>query len=178
MIEKEVTLPLILEARDRRELFRRKLLRPRDSILIQLGLNTPGSIKNSVMIKEIFQEGVKEISQLFGNFIIKKYISPNLPTGPEGFFLLQMSPESAKERCITIEKSHTLGRLWDMDIYRTSGIPVSRSEMNLSPRKCFICEDKAHNCARSSKHDKKELEGHILNLYNSFKSGKSDSELK
>jgi len=178
MNETAMTLTMILEARDRREAFRRELLGSGGVILIQIGVNIPGSTKNSAMIQEIFQEGVCQVEQIFGEILTGRYIHPDLPTGPEGFFTLKMDPLNAKNACIPLENNHILGRLWDIDIYKSTGVPVSRSELNLPPRRCYLCGESAHSCTRSSKHSLEDLLQHITQLFGSFKSGIINSELQ
>jgi len=178
MRETDMTLTKILEARDRREAFRRELLGPGGVILIQIGVNIPGSTKNNAMILEIFQEGVCRLEQLFGDILTGRYLHPDLPTGPEGFFTLKMDPLTAKDTCIPLENNHILGRLWDIDIYKNTGVPVSRSELNLPPRRCYLCGESAHSCTRSSKHSLEDLLLYITQLFSSFKSGIINSELQ
>lgn len=178
MHETEMTLTEILEARDRRETCRRELLSHGGVILIQLGVNIPGSVKNNAMILKIFREGVSRLEQLFGDILDGRYLNPDLPTGPEGFFTLEMDPLAAKNACIPLENNHILGRLWDIDIYKCTGVPVSRSELNLPPRSCYLCGESAHSCTRSSKHSLEDLLGHIAQLFSSFESGIVNSELQ
>ena len=40
----------------------------------------------------------------------------------------------------------------DIDVYDDKGIGISRVEFGLAMRKCYICDDIAHNCVRSKKH--------------------------
>jgi holo-ACP synthase len=92
--------------------------------------------------------------------------------------MVKMDSQQAKKETTNLEVQHPLGRLWDMDIYRNSHEMVSRSELNLPPRRCYLCNNPAHSCGRSKKHDLQELEQYILDLYQSFQSRNSISELK
>ncbi|MDA3955292.1 citrate lyase holo-[acyl-carrier protein] synthase [Oceanispirochaeta sp.] len=173
-----VTLKDILESRDRREQQRRTLLQTSLLTLLQLSVNIPGSRKNNPMIKEIFREGLNSLSKVLKEEIRSSHINEELMTGPEGFLLLDLEPNRAKGICSALENDHILGRLWDMDVYRSTGELLSRRDLSLPSRMCYICERPAHECSRSGKHDSRQLEEYILNLYRVFQSIKSDTELK
>ncbi len=53
---------------------------------------------------------------------------------------------------VEIEENHAIGRFFDIDVYEHEERSISRSEMNLTARKCIICNDDAHQCGRTRKH--------------------------
>lgn len=178
MNKNEISLTEILASRDRREELRRKFLLSSPGALLQLGVNIPGSLKNSAAIKEIFTEGINLLTHTFKGRITDSHIAREWKTGPEGFLILDMEAERAKEICSTLEETHPLGRLWDVDLYRPSGTLVSRQDLSLPPRKCFLCDRPAHECSRSRTHDLDDLSEYIFTLYSSYRSQKDKSELK
>jgi holo-ACP synthase len=80
-----------------------------------------------------------------------------------------MDPLEVKVRTVEIENSHPLGRLIDIDVFKPDGIALSRTELGLSQRKCYLCNDVAHNCVRSHKHSTEEIIEYIENKYINYK---------
>jgi len=81
-------------------------------------------------------------------------------TGYEGFFVVNIGPESAKREAVELEESHPLGRLWDLDVivpYAGGVRPLSRAEFGLPQRRCLICEKPARYCIRARAHRPEEL---------------------
>ena len=59
----------------------------------------------------------------------------------------------AKLMCSTLEQSHPLGRLWDIDVICPQNGLVGRQSLGESQRRCLLCDEPAHACARSRRHD-------------------------
>ncbi|EAW4416356.1 citrate lyase holo-[acyl-carrier protein] synthase [Salmonella enterica] len=57
-----------------------------------------------------------------------------------------------KQHMSTLEMSHPLGRLWDIDIIDSDGKSLSRRELGHPARPCLICQQDAHLCARGKHH--------------------------
>ena len=85
-------------------------------------------------------------------------------TGWEAFFCADASPETLKEITVAIEDRDPVGRLYDMDVIRTDGSKVSREDLHLPGRKCLLCGDPAHACARSRRHSVEELTEEIQRI--------------
>lgn len=89
-----------------------------------------------------------------------------LSTGPEGYLCvkaphLEEASEEAealliKKTAVDVEEQDALGRLLDIDVLTRNG-GVSRSRLGLEPRKCLLCQEDAKVCARSRRHDMKDL---------------------
>ena len=43
-----------------------------------------------------------------------------------------------KRETILLEKSHALGRIWDIDVIGEEGM-ISRERMGIQGRRCFLC---------------------------------------
>ena len=57
---------------------------------------------------------------------------------------------------VELENNHELGRIFDVDVFDKNHNQISRSMLNLAPRKCLICE-KAASCIRTRAHTYEEL---------------------
>ena len=63
-----------------------------------------------------------------------------------------------------IEDGGGLGRLFDIDVLDAGGKKLSREDLGLHPRKCLLCEQPAHACARSRTHTVMELTEQIESI--------------
>ena len=57
-----------------------------------------------------------------------------------------------KDIAARLENEDRLGRLFDMDVLDTNGRKLSREELGLPERRCFVCSEPAKGCAWSRKH--------------------------
>ena len=64
----------------------------------------------------------------------------------------------------SIEETHPLGRLFDIDVLDTTGTKLSRKIY----RKCFLCGCQAQECASSRKHSVSELQAYIAKEINNY----------
>ncbi|MBQ9949616.1 MAG: triphosphoribosyl-dephospho-CoA synthase, partial [Clostridia bacterium] len=70
------------------------------------------------------------------------------PTGHSAFFITQYSPEYTKSLCEKVEDHGDIGRLFDIDVFDSTGKKLSRN----TPRKCLLCNKNAAECSRSRAH--------------------------
>lgn len=158
----EVTLEEILDQREHRvyliNQFRKKY--PNKTI-ISYKLNIPGPIKNSQLYQYAFLAGLDSIPY---NPVEKQVFLDN-KTGPEAILIIDKDKIDVKKSLIEIENKDDLGRLFDLDV-----VGVSRSDLDIKPRKCIICDEIAYACARSRKHSLSDIlntiEKIIENVYN------------
>ncbi len=61
-----------------------------------------------------------------------------------------------KRITVFLEEHHPLGRFVDIDVHGENG-PISRRDLGLPARKCWLCEQDAHICARAERHSKEAL---------------------
>jgi holo-ACP synthase CitX len=81
-------------------------------------------------------------------------------TGADGPFRLMVSPLSGftlKRMAVRLEREHPLGRLADIDILTPAGEPVSRADLGLAPRACYLCGEPASLCRRRQQHPQQQL---------------------
>ncbi|MBF9015322.1 MULTISPECIES: citrate lyase holo-[acyl-carrier protein] synthase [unclassified Oceanispirochaeta] len=163
-----VTLTEMLDAREMRSHHRQKLICLHKSALIQLSINSPGSEKNSSVITEIFSEGLRSILKKFDESIIEYNSETQSNTGPQAFIAIALPARKIKMKTSSIELSHPLGRLWDIDVYDVDKRLLSRKELGLPERLCYICREPAHVCSRSQRHTQEDLKAFILDIYQSY----------
>lgn len=162
----EKILNEILEAKEDRRLKQEEIISRYPFSLVSFTLNIPGEIKDSPLYRRIHREGMKELYKLLeksGGEIIHKEVIYKI-TGVEGFISVDMYPMLLKVLSISIEESHPLGRIFDIDIFQSNLEQVSRIHISKEPRKCLLCEDSAINCIRLQKHNSKELLEKIQNI--------------
>ena len=88
-------------------------------------------------------------------------------TSADGACLLMLSPLSAirlKRMAVGLESEHPLGRLADIDVLTSAGVPVSRADLALPPRACFLCGESATLCRRRQNHSQELLMGFMRSL--------------
>lgn len=138
--------------------------------LISLTLVIPGEIKKSSGALFLFETALTAAKSLIKeeNLNIINHQLYIADTGYEAFMAIDIPSEKLKNYTIQLETEHPLGRFWDFDVIDFQGI-LSRKQQKVPTRKCLICDEPAHACARSRKHDTKELlhtiEAHI-NAFN------------
>lgn len=81
----------------------------------------------------------------------------DLETGYEAYLITPLPLLEAKRIAVTIEDTHPLGRLFDIDVINTDGIPVARNDIGEKPRRCLVCEHEARYCMRMRWHTQEEI---------------------
>ena len=76
-------------------------------------------------------------------------------------------PVSIKKAMCEIEEADRLGRIFDIDVIKTDGTKVSREEFGMGPRKCLMCEEEAHFCARNRTHKVSDMVEEIKRIIHS-----------
>lgn len=131
----------------------------RKSTLITIRANYPGIDKSNYITDDI----VKVITDNIKNDLQKDIIYNETYKNAEGVishFLLNMDSLEVKKTMVYIEENHILGRCVDIDVYEYKDdevIGISRRNLNLESRKCFLCNEKAVICTRSQRHDIEEI---------------------
>src|SRR5690554_4491617 len=145
-----ITLEQMLKARDERVLKQKKLIKRFDQPLISLTVNIPGRYKKTTLSSRIFNEGCNMLSKKLeetGNH--PQYLEKSeLVTGPEAYVVVNSDEYALKEFVLQLESLHPLGRLLDFDVIGSNGQIISREELSYPKRKCLLCDEDAHICAR------------------------------
>ncbi|MDD3404265.1 MAG: citrate lyase holo-[acyl-carrier protein] synthase [Hespellia sp.] len=156
----EVTLPQMLDCRERRAEKQTDYLHTYHMPVISFCMNIPGPVKTTPELCEIFLEGVALINHALEkeSIHIMDSLTYHEPTGDEYILCIDCSDaEHIKALMTDIEESHPLGRLFDIDVIGVDGIKLSRSGF----RKCFLCDRQAQECASSRRHSVREMQDAI-----------------
>lgn len=161
----------ILQAREDRRFKQADLLKDHGGSLISFTLNTPGTVKDNEMYREIHRLGMEAIINLLlehGIEIVHQEAIDKV-TGSEGYILVDFDPIEVKKLLVKLEEGHFLGRLFDIDVFDRNHRQISRTSLNLSPRKCLICNKPAKICIRERNHTYEELISNVESLWSDYK---------
>jgi holo-ACP synthase CitX len=156
----------ILEARESRWRAKRELARRFRACVVSLCLNIPGPDKNPPDAKQalaLLQAAlcVAHARALLRLKIKRAAILHEIAgAGADGPYWLMVSPlpgVALKRMAVRLEREHALGRLADIDILTPAGEPLSRVDLGLAPRACFLCGEPAALCRRSNQHPQRML---------------------
>lgn len=155
----------ILAAREKRYQLRLDLHKKHNLPVVVITLNIPGPNKSSQLINRVFRQITAEITGILSeqNIIIEQDIIRSTFAGPEAFMVLDLKDDctNLKEKLIKIEQNHYLGRLLDLDLYRSDSSAVSRKSIDKKQRKCLLCEQNARKCIIEKNHSLNELQEKI-----------------
>lgn len=168
-----VSLEEMMAAREQRSFRQLSLFKEYpDTNLLSVTMNIPGAIKTSPKLKQVFEEMVEQIEvSLADQEILFKHYLP-LKTGSEFYLLTTLSAQDLKKRMISLETKNSLGRLFDLDVlWLNNGKmePVSRQDLGMTARQCYVCSENAKSCGRSRKHSIEEMQAVISQIITSNK---------
>lgn len=158
----------ILLRREARAEEQRRLLTLGGQSLISFTMNIPGACKSFPLATAAFDEGMAQIRQAVAALPLLHAAHSEHAAGCEAFFLLDAPAREVKRCCVALERSHPLGRLWDIDVLRPDGTAVSRRELGLDARRCLLCGREAKLCARSRAHGLEEIRVRVLSILGDF----------
>ena len=151
-----VSLPEMLDARERRANRQRELLEKFQKPLVSFTMNIAGPIKDSPLIRRGFDRGLRDLEQVLAvdrvpvlhKEVIREY------TGSEAIVVVDAPASRVKKLTWQLEENTHLGRLYDMDVLSPDGEKLQRQ----TPRRCLICGEVAQICARSRTHSVAQLQ--------------------
>ena len=151
----EVTLSMMLECRENRVKLQRELIEKYGKPVVSFTMNIAGPIKINYFIERGFCIGYESLEGAFYSYKAKVLYSTYKlsATGPEGYFVVDLGPQTLKKICMEIENQDELGRLFDMDVIDPNGSKVERKE----ERHCLICDKPAKECSSRRLHTVAEL---------------------
>ena len=162
-----VTSEELRAARDRRVLEKWELLSAGDgSCLVEFSLNIAGAVKVFPFARTAFREELRELQEKFGRFSIKNTKICEEPTGDHAFFLLDSPEIPVKQFLVSIEESHPLGRLFNLDVCGLGGVSVKRQDLHLLPRTCLVCGGNANICQAKKRHSMELIQWQTARLFN------------
>lgn len=154
----EITLQDILTARENRVSTQQRLLARFAKPLICFTMNIPGPEKCNNDICWGYGLGKKWLQVQLADLSVLHFEEQILPTGCEGYYVVDAPADLLKQRTVQIENSAPVARLFDMDVLDADGKKLERSELGFSPRTCLICDLPAHICGRSRAHSVEQLQ--------------------
>lgn len=156
-------LPQMLNAREQRAALQNRLLGSCRCPLISFTLNIPGPVKVLPLVPEAFDAGISKIEDALAHQELPVVRREQViqATGLEAMWAVETDAVRLKTLMAAIEDGGGLGRLFDIDVLDAGGKKLSREDLGLPPRKCLLCEQPAHACARSRAHTVKELTDRI-----------------
>ena len=152
----EVTLFQILDARESRAAKQKQLLSRYQKPLICFTMNIAGPVKLNPEIAKGFSFGSGILlARLAKAGFVPLYIEEQLlPTGCEGYYIVDAPAAEIKALTVALEEELPLGRLFDLDVLTPSGEKLARP----IPRRCLICSETAAVCSRSRSHSVAQLQ--------------------
>lgn len=162
-----VTMEQILHHREKRVWMRERLWPDGAACAVGFGMNLPGSCKRYPLADRGFETGVKELRRIFAAEELLRAEVWCDESGMEALFFLRAEARTIKQRTVTLEEKHPLGRLWDIDVFSRTGA-VGRKEFNLPGRRCILCGEAVNFCRYSGKHTAKEAALHCAEMLESY----------
>ena len=164
-----VTSGELRAARDRRVLKKWELLTPGGEIcLVEFSLNIAGAVKTFPFARAAFREEVWELSDRLSRFSVLKTEVFEENSGDYAFFLLKSQAIPVKRFLVSIEESHPLGRLFNLDVCGPDGTSVKRHDLGLLPRTCLVCGEDAHVCTQKKSHSMELIQWQTAKLFHEF----------
>lgn len=161
-----VSLEQLLAAKECRAARQQEWLTRYQHPIISLTLVTPGAIKDSPRYRQCMQTAITLCHQLLQaqQWQVLDHQVLWLPTGPEGLWSIAHAATDIKTACVALERTHPLGRLWDLDVICHQSGQIGRRALGEPLRQCLICDEPAHGCARSRRHPLPEIVRRIEDL--------------
>lgn len=165
----EITLDQLLHSRDERHLRQQQLLNEaKGKSLVCLTVIMPGKVKRNSLSLTVAHAAVDAIRKSFAPSITYSE-ERDLSTGYEAYFIVDTDEKQAKQTVCSIEEEHLLGRLFDVDVIKQDGVPMSRTELGLPQRRCLLCNNEARYCMRNRTHSQAELQAEIERLVEEYR---------
>ena len=164
----EITLDQLLASRAERASFQKELLKSYPGkTLVCLTVIMPGKVKRNLQSLIVAQAALTALVCAFGDSMLKLEVRDR-QTGYEAYLETTLSHGEAKRKTCSIEDTHPLGRLFDLDVIDADGVPISRETIGLNPRKCLICDNEARYCMRNRTHTLSELSARIDEMIEAY----------
>lgn len=154
-----VSLDALLSAKDNRAARQADWLTHYRKTVVSLTLVTPGEVKDSIRYRNSMRVALQACDQLLwrqGWSILDRQVLW-LPTGPEAMWCVDYPASEVKALSAQLEQTHPLGRLWDIDVICPQQGPIGRKALGGAMRRCLLCDESAHACARSRRHSPEQV---------------------
>jgi len=165
---KAYTADELLDAREERVVLIDKLLKQYNTPLLVMRVNYPGLQKTNDITITMIHDMSAGICAILSDKITGKLLTQGAE-GPIFYAAVEEDVSALKTMAIDFEETQSLGRCLDIDVYDRSGNSLSRQEMGSPRRKCYLCEDYAHHCVRSRRHNEQEIIAYIEQKYGEYR---------
>ncbi|WP_159736902.1 citrate lyase holo-[acyl-carrier protein] synthase [Vibrio atypicus] len=164
-----VSLEQILESREQRAAKQREWVEAHSLPLISFTINMVGSIKKNHIAKVAFEQGLKAIVNgcVRNNMAVMKMELVEAVTGYETLLAVDSNDiHKLKKMTVQLEDEHPMGRLFDIDVIRLDGRPISRTTIKHPTRRCLVCKQDARTCMRLRSHSTSQIVQKMEELIN------------
>ena len=160
----KVSLEEVLAYREKRSCRRQELLSEYSLPMACLCLNIPGEYKDFPWASRSFHEETEAFTLALEaeGIAVSHMESDEDSAGYTAYISADAGPSVLKTIALRIEENHLLGRLFDIDIYESSGEKLSREDSGSQSRPCLVCHGNAFACGRSRAHPAEELHNAVL----------------
>lgn len=156
----------VLDAREQRWEMRKALAEKCKSSIITVTLCVPLSFR---MKDEFYQIFLKLCKVFYEKLIIadnrahsEGFIRSD--DGPVFFISTKAEAKEIKKICAQAEETIPGGRMLDIDVMDSDKIQLSRSDIGLPPRKCFICDNPSSVCVSRRLHSIDQISAYVDKL--------------
>lgn len=154
------TSELILKDRENRYIKLLDLSSSFKQTILCARINYPGQDKRSLEASCAF--GIlKGVVTAFYKDCILYFEEDEGFDGSSIILVLEENSVTIKKAAISIEETHKLGRLFDIDVLTPEGIVISRQNLSYEARRCIICDNHAQVCAVKKTHHLADLLAYI-----------------
>ena len=137
----EVHLGQVLSAREARSQRQSHLLETyTPAVLVSMTLNTPGPVKNSEGLSKIGHQLAQLVSDHLAQEAVLYQDLLEAVTGLEAYWVVSQDV---------------------LELVEGIPCPISRRQLGLAPRQCFLCQADAKQCARSRQHSVADMQAYI-----------------
>lgn len=151
----------ILDAREERVNIIEEFIEKHKNTIIAARVNYPGNDKENYISTYVIEKGKNELIKAFDGSILE-ILEKTSAEGPYILMAVDRQINLVKKITIELENNHPLGRFLDLDVYGNDIRSVSREELGFEKRKCYICNNYAHQCIRSRNHTVEDVEKFIV----------------
>lgn len=149
----------VLDAREQRWEMRKSLAEKSSSTIITITLCIPLNYRTGEEFWPVFLR----LCKAFYKILISEDNSVHYEgcirceDGPAFFISSRAEAEEIKKICVYAEETIPGGRMLDIDVMNRDKKQISRSDIGLPPRKCFICDNPAYLCVSRRLHSSEEV---------------------
>lgn len=167
----EVTLAQMLEAREKRAALQVSLIRQWGMPIVSFSMNTPGPVKDTPLIRRGFRAGCDALERALPASAVRHRQFLEAVTGCEAVYVVDLPPMIIKERTARIEDTHSLGRLFDMDVIDTNYEKLNREQVGGGSRDCLVCGAPGRGCASRRVHSVPQLQQAMSRILTDYFAG-------